>query len=259
MPREDSELRKQLSESWLAGELLKQYPSPSESLDRALLSLSSIADRFMEAVRLSNYDLALVCFCWPDDVYRALKYMKGMGLIDLEGDDNEGADVFITPQGWLRVSELRRPNQESKQAFVAMWFNDKTEETFTKGIGPGVEAAGYKPRKIDNKEHNNKICDEIVAEIRRSRFVVADFTAGLCGKCDSCEEKEKCELKVRPRGGVYFEAGFALGMNIPVIWTVRRDQIDQVHFDTRQYNYITYDSPEELCEKLHKRIDATIH
>ena len=73
-----------------------------------------------------------------------------------------------------------------------------------------VRAAGYDPLRIDRVEHVAKIDDEIVAQIRRSRFVLADFTGH--------------------RGGVYFEAGFALGLNLPVIWTCRQDAVDQLHF-----------------------------
>lgn len=139
-----------------------------------------------------------------------------------------------------------------------MWFDESTETVFNEGIRLGVKQAGYEPIRIDNKEHNNKICDEIVAEIRKSRFVVADFTAGLCKKCPDCGDRETCRDKVRPRGGVYFEAGFALGLGIPVIWTVRKDQVDQVHFDTRQYNHIVYENAEDLRQKLYNRIAATI-
>lgn len=60
------------------------------------------------------------------------------------------------------------------------------------------------------------------------------------------------------RNGVYFEAGFAMGLGIPVIWTCRKDHIDNVHFDTRQYNHIVWETPEELREKLTYRIEATI-
>lgn len=38
---------------------------------------------------------------------------------------------------------------------------------------PGIEDAGYEARRIDEKEHDDK--DEIIAEIGRSRFAVADF------------------------------------------------------------------------------------
>jgi len=53
--------------------------------------------------------------------------------------------------------------------------------------------------------HNEKICDKIVSEIRKSRLLVADFTDN--------------------RGGVYFEAGFAMGLSIPVIWMCRASDV----------------------------------
>ena len=96
--------------------------------------------------------------------------------------------------------------------------------------------------RIDRKQDVIKIDDEIIAEIRRSRFLVADFTHGKDGA----------------RGGVYFEAGFALGLGIPVIYTCREDAIDEIHFDTRQYHHTTWKDPEDLRDKLEKRILALI-
>jgi nucleoside 2-deoxyribosyltransferase len=123
-----------------------------------------------------------------------------------------------------------------------MWFDASMNHVYANGIAPSLMDAGYKPIRIDRKDHNNKIDDEIIAEIRRSRFLVADFTQGETGA----------------RGGVYYEAGFAHGLNIPVIFTCREDVIANVHFDTRQYNHITWKSPEELRVRLAQRIAATI-
>ncbi len=61
-----------------------------------------------------------------------------------------------------------------------------------------------------------------------------------------------------PRGGVYYEAGFAQGLGIPVIWTVKADHIDHVHFDTRQFNHITWTDAADLREKLKNRIGAVL-
>lgn len=130
---------------------------------------------------------------------------------------------------------------------------------YDNGIKLAIEDAGYDCMRIDNQEHNNRIDDEIIAEIRKSRFVVADFTAGCCEMCDTCKHSTNCLDKVRPRGGVYFEAGYANGLGIEVIWTVRKDQLDQVHFDARQYNFIDYETAEELRTRLRNRIKATIH
>jgi nucleoside 2-deoxyribosyltransferase len=153
-----------------------------------------------------------------------------------------GANVRPTALGWQEIENLSRPRNDSSQAFVAMWFHDSTNEAYLNGIAPALSATGYKPIRIDKKEHNNKIDDEIVAEIRRSRFLVADFT---------CEPKNI-------RGGVYYEAGFAQGLGIPVIWTCKNTSINDLHFDTRQYSHIVWQDVSELFLQLKNRIGATI-
>jgi hypothetical protein len=40
------------------------------------------------------------------------------------------------------------------------------------------------------------------------------------------------------RLNVYFEAGVALGLGRPVIWTCREDDIARLPFDTRQFDMI---------------------
>jgi hypothetical protein len=59
-------------------------------------------------------------------------------------------------------------------------------------------------------------------------------------------------------GGIYYEAGFAQGLGLPVIFTVREDDLRRVHFDTRQYNYIAWQNPADLRERLLDRVIATM-
>ena len=144
--------------------------------------------------------------------------------------------------GYKHLEKLKKDRTDSDQAFVAMWFDDAMSDAWENGFEPAIVDAGYKPMRIDRKEHINKIDDEIIAEIRRSRFVVADFTS---------EPKQ-------PRGGVYYEAGFAHGLNIPVIYTCREDCLEDVHFDTRQFNHLTSNTPDDLRTDLAKRISAVL-
>ena len=123
-----------------------------------------------------------------------------------------------------------------------MWFDPNMDEIYEQGIAPGVRDAGYSPLNIGKKLDVNKIDDEIIAEIRRSRFVVADFTHGKDGA----------------RGSVYFEAGFALGLDLPVIYTCRHDMVDKLHFDTRQYAHIVWNDAMDLRKHLRDRIIARI-
>lgn len=163
-------------------------------------------------------------------------------------------ECVITPDGHAHLAELEQKTVDSIQAFVAMWFDDSMNTAYERGIALGIRDAGYKPLRIDRKDHNNKIDDEMIAEIRRSRFLVADFTADYdLSNIDREKPEKKCA-----RGGVYYEAGFAHGLRIPVIFTCRADVIDKAHFDTRQYNHITWETPEELRKRLAQRIAATI-
>ena len=173
------------------------------------------------------------------------KYCTEQGWIDFDIRSTSGVlhDLDLKPRGYARLAELEGINPESSQAFVAMWFgSDSSEDVYQKGINLAVEEAGYQAVRIDKIEHNNKIDDEIIAAIRRSRFLIADFTQGDEGA----------------RGGVYYEAGFAYGLNIPVIFTCHEDGIEKVHFDTRQYNHIIWTDPDDLRERLVQRISATI-
>ena len=119
-----------------------------------------------------------------------------------------------------------------------MWFDPELYPAWSEGIEPALRDAGYTPVRVDRVEYNEKIDDRIIAEIRRSGLVVADFTGD--------------------RGGVYYEAGFAQGLGLPVIFTIRKDEIKRLHFDTRQYNHIAWETPAELRERLHYRVMATL-
>ncbi len=147
----------------------------------------------------------------------------------------------VTVAGHCRLADVKS-NHDSAQGFAAMWFDDEMNAAYDNGIEPAIRDAGYKPVRIDRKPDVNKIDDEIIAEIRRSRFLVADFTHGTEGA----------------RGGVYFEAGFAFGLGIPVIYTCRDDAIGEVHFDTRQYHHTMWSRPEDLRRNLKNRILALI-
>ena len=176
-----------------------------------------------------------------DEVAFLLEYLQERGWIEY----NSNLELCVlTVEGYAHLAELENVATVSSQAFVAMWFDESMDNVYQNGIRPGIEDAGYNPLPINKKEHINKIDDEIIAEIRRSRFVVADFTHGESGA----------------RGGVYYEAGYAHGLHKDVIFTCRADLVEKVHFDTRQYNHITWE-PEKLDEfskALSDRISAVI-
>ena len=171
-----------------------------------------------------------------EEVEYLLGHLRETGWLDQPGRSHI---VRVTVDGHRYIEE-HKANTDSAQAFVAMWFDATVLDAYKQGIEPGIEDAGYRPLRIDQEEDVEKIDDAIIAGIRRSRFLVADFTQGEEGA----------------RGGVYFEAGFAYGLGIPVIHTCREDMVDKLAFDTRQHNHIVWRAPEELRDALAKRISA---
>lgn len=141
------------------------------------------------------------------------------------------SELVVSAQGWEHVEQRQNPTTGNRtDFFVAMSFSDALVAAWERGIRPAVADAGYVAKRVDSDPHNDKIDDRIIAGIRRSFAVIADMT----------EQK----------GGTYFEAGFALGLNRPVVWTVREDEIDKVHFDTRQFAHILWKNEDDLREKL---------
>ena len=145
----------------------------------------------------------------------------------------------ITVEGYEHVKQQGN-KKDLSQCFVAMWFDPSMKLAYEEGIKKAVEACGYTPMKIDEKQHLNKICDEALAEIRRSRFVVADFTHGDDGA----------------RGSVFYEAGFAHTLGLEIIFSCQKDQENSLHFDTRQYPHIFWKTPEDLYAQLKGKIGA---
>lgn len=161
------------------------------------------------------------------------------GTEDGQGGFQQADTAFLlTVKGW----EFARPmTGVIGTCFVAMAFADEMDDAFDQGIAPAVETdCGFRVLRVDHEEHNDQITDRIIAGIRSAQFVVADFTLN--------------------RGGVYYEAGFALGLGKTVIWTCNaaEEHVKELHFDTRQFNHILWSRPAELREALANRIRATI-
>lgn len=142
---------------------------------------------------------------------------------------------IITPAGWDRIAQIgAKAHVSTDLVFVAMTFDPALSTAWTDGLQPGIAAAGYRPERVDTGHHAGKIDDRIMAMIREARFVVVDVTT--------------------QNRGAYFEAGFALGLDRQVIWSVRENDLANVHFDTRQFNHVVWTDPADLRDKIRDRV-----
>jgi hypothetical protein len=208
-----------------------------ENQERLLRTVAAMAGRPKRvAVFWPATDFTLIDCYSTDEFAWHINELIEQGFLTRSG--SASVDLALTAAGWKRVQPFPQSGGIPGQCFVAMWFSDEMRTAYTDGIAPAIVKAGCKPIRIDQKEHNNEIPDEIMAEIRNSQFMVADFTG--------------------QRLGVYYEAGFAMGLGRKVIWCCRKDQIDKLHFDTNHRNHIAWENTEDLRNRLYTRIRVTI-
>lgn len=222
--------------------MLKSYPIEFvEKVNRALINLSSsypnYADNMDSAKRIihstfsQNIDEAL-CF---------LGLMVEMGYLSRYKD----TDIFsISAEGWKKIDELKRNQQEINQGFIAMRFGEETKE-IREAFRHGMNDAGFAVVAIDEKEHNHQIVPEIFYEIDRSKFIVVDITY--------------------PNYGAYYEAGYAEGKGKEVIVCCKKEvfenkegKYERPHFDIAQKSMIIWNDYDDLKARLTSRIKATV-
>jgi hypothetical protein len=222
---------------------IKNMPLPRYR-ERALKALKVIATKWPAFEGWTSHakatnDLELLGTSYsvdPDHALTLLHVLNAQRFLDFPAS---GDSFFhLTPAGLLAVEATSVPTSASAQGFVAMDFAENMRDAWTNGFDPAIRAAGFHPMRIDAKEYVGGITDEIMSEIRQSRFVVADYTG--------------------QRLGVYFEAGFALGLGLTVIPTCRADEIEKLHFDVRHLNTLPWETPADLADSLAKRIRAVI-
>lgn len=257
-------------------QIIQQYQQYDalDKMDRVLLNLERSSEYIGSNIDINTiFDFPYYHCFGEAELVSMLELLKEGGLVKYyKIAPTKG--LRITRKGYERLRELNK-NKDSRQCFVAMWLAPEMKDVFEQAIKPGIEyieegenEPRFRAQKIDNKEHTNDINDEIIAEIRRSRFMVCDLTGY--------------------RGGVYWEAGFAYGLGLEVIYTCREDWIksdelkdkkekhikelfdsngnkvevkkEGIHFDLEHRNRISWFENEykEFKEKLTKRIKAVI-
>ena len=153
---------------------------------------------------------------------------------------------------WLRQLYKRKYDcvtlptiTKRNQVFVAMMFSQDMNDVYEKVYKSVIQSLNYTSMRIDEKDYAGLIIDEITSEISNSVALVADLTGN--------------------RGGVYYEAGIARGLQlcnhpIKLIFTCRQDFFDseKVHFDVRGDNILLYADTNDLSVKFRKRLTTVL-
>jgi nucleoside 2-deoxyribosyltransferase len=221
--------------------------TPKGKLDNLLLYLhkNQIFYGSKIDIKTNDWDLELCKLYFKNhmEYWFFLSTLKEQGLItfmDVTAPfGNDAIDIKLTFKGLEYLIDLQESGEKSKYCFVAMSFANSTSgirETIKKVL----RELGYDPLLVDELHYDSDLTvnDAIVKFIKQCKFLIADFT----------EQKH----------GVYFEAGFALGLKRPVIYTCSESDFKNTHFDTNHYPHIVYNDLAEFEIKLKDKIQAWI-
>ena len=153
---------------------------------------------------------------------------------------------------WLRQLYKRKYDgieipaiTKRNQIFVAMMFSDETNDVYQNCYKKVIQSLNYACMRIDEKDFTGSIIGEITSEISDSVAIIADLTGN--------------------RGGVYYEAGVARGLQlcnhpIKLLLTCKLDFFnkEKVHFDVSGDNILLYTDVNDLSEKLEKRLKTVL-
>ena len=255
-------------------EMLPPIPNPGEKADLLLKGLITLYPEMGQPISLNVNKIShqrnnptpflySLSYCSNSEEFHFLLFdilKEELGYIKIESSfTGDVTNIKVTSKGWNRFKEIESKNskENSKTVFIAMWFNPSMDD-FKEEIKKGIKQAGYEPLRIDEKEYNNKIDDEILFEIDQSNFIICDLTSEL-GK---------------PRGNVYFEAGYAkkAKSNEFIIWTCSEQLKNEIAFDVGGYNFIFWYRDEQgnfwvqdgnkkisLKDKIQKRIESVVY
>ena len=144
--------------------------------------------------------------------------------------------AIITGEGWAYLDSLKETSPTSTDVFVAMSFDPDLLFLRDDVFYPVLDPLGYRGFRVDDPATDVVIDDAIIAGIKRSKFIIADFTG--------------------QRPGVYYEAGFAAGLGLTVVRSCRDDERAKLHFDVNHYPFLFWSSSDldDFKGKLTDRI-----
>jgi nucleoside 2-deoxyribosyltransferase len=146
-----------------------------------------------------------------------------------------------------RFRELASANAASRYGFMAMQYNNPQLDAIVREhFVPQLRLAGFDLQRLDQGQGAGLIDDQLRLRIRQAKFLVCDLSHG--------------------NRGAHWEAGYAEGLGIPVIYTCRRDVFEnpthefRPHFDAAHWVTVPWDpaDPALAAIKLKITVRATL-
>lgn len=154
-----------------------------------------------------------------------------------------GPIVTLSFRGWERFEQLKTLRSHYGRGFVAMKFGDPVLDGIIEVVfKPAALQTGFQLFRLDDNPRAGLIDDRLRVEIRSSDFIIADLS--------------------HDNPGAYWEAGYAEGLGIPVIYACEWEKFEKhkTHFDTNHHLTIRWnkDDPNSARDSLKATIRATL-
>lgn len=224
------------------------WPSPAQQMDNLILYLGRNtregAGKFIE-IRFTPQAYIYISVRHKDDENASflLREATKEGWVDAKEELNFKL-AYLTLRGWQRYEELLKSNRFSKQIFVAMpfidteqWpFSEVYEKLYRRAVSYFGDQLSILCLKDEDRVESGNISVRIREEIKRSALVIADVTGN--------------------NHNVYFEAGYAEALEIPVIYSCQKEAFHSSEyrpgFDIVQHTTVQWEYNEQKFEQASK-------
>ena len=229
-----------------------ELPTPAQQADNLILYLSEHTQQLGQCIEI-EYDSpqsGKKIQAWIGAVDRTnlleiLKELTNNKLLTHPQQPSAASwRTSLTIAGWNRAEELKKVNKQSTQAFMAMKFEQQQQQFIKDKLAPVIKKMGFDLKLLpDIVSTENLIDNKLRVAIKRSRFLICDLTHG--------------------NRGAYWEAGYAEGLGLPVIYICEKKILDakqDIHFDvSHQEIYSWEDGNEESIQSFLSKISDKIY
>lgn len=230
--------------------LNEKLPTQLEQVENLLLYIGDNFTKPSEPIKGTLIEVAAIIGSIDEyNVKYHMNFLERKGLISVTYEDKNlliigSLDRFslsLLHEGWVKYYELQRSNKDSRLAFMAMKFGDDVlTEIYNEVMKEAVKKTGFDLRDLGENKEAGLIDNKLRVEIRRSKFLIADLS--------------------HDNNGAYWEAGFAEGLGMKVIYVCQKKKFDkkETHFDTNHQTTIFWTETPEGRAKFAEDLKASI-
>ncbi|KAA0225244.1 hypothetical protein FCG40_01950 [Fimbriimonadia bacterium ATM] len=213
------------------------------------LGLEPYPGSYAAAATDEHYPMGILYGCLPGEGLMVLQYLREQGwIVAGPNGTHHGVTIYITPRGYAAADQIKRGESEAdRKAFLICRFNDALDHVYREVY----QIAGDHPElrcpvhRVKDVEHVDRIDDRIMREIESATIIIVDLTDAL------------------DNFNVALEAGYALALDKPIVWTKRDDgEAINLPFDIHSQNLMSWkregDDYGDFLDRLQARMKVAI-